>query len=193
MRRTTDRLREQAKADADDRDLTSRGDLRKAENEKEDRLKSLAQSLVDLKPGQLERLQLDTELLDAVLHAKALGDRRAQARQIGVVRQHLRGQADLGKELAERIVALKNGLLPSVPRPAAPPKVANAQLEAWIDRLGNEGETALEEFFVAYPEADRQTLRQGVRLVARARDSGITTPASSRAEARLRAELGRWF
>lgn len=193
MRKTTDRIREQAKADADDRDLTSRSDRRRAENEKEDRLKGLAQALVDFKPGQLDRLQLDAELLEAVLHAKALGDRRALGRQIGVVRQHLREQADLGKELEERVEALRAGLLPSVPRPASPPKVANARLESWIDRLANEGEAALEEFFVAYPEADRQTLRQGVRLVARARDSGVSTPASSRAEARLRAELGRWL
>jgi ribosome-associated protein len=193
MRKTTDRLREQAKAAADDRDLTSRSDLRRAENDKEDKLKRLAQSLVDLKPAQLDRLQLDAELMEAVLHAKSLGDRRAQSRQIGVVRQHLRSQADIGKALGERVEALKAGLLPSVPRPAPAPKVGNARLESWIDRFVNDGEAALEEFFGTYPEADRQTLRQSTRLVARARDSGASTTASSRAESRLRAELARWL
>lgn len=193
MRKLTDRLREKAKADADDRDLTSRSDLRRAENTKEDRLKQLAQTLVDLKPGQLGRLQLDDELLEAVQHAQALGDRRAQSRQIGVVRQHLRTQADGTKALSERVAALKAGMLPSLPPPAAPPQAGNEQQELWLERFVNEGDPALEEFFVAYPEVDRQVLRQGTRVVARARDSGIASAASAKAEARLRAELQRWL
>lgn len=193
MRKLTDRLREQAKANEDDRDLTSRSDLRRAENSKEDRLKRLAQALVDLKPAQLDRLQLDDELMEAVQHAKALGERRAQSRQIGVVRQHLRNQLDGAKGLAERVAALKAGMLPSAPPPAPPPAVANEQLEQWLDRFVNEGDTALEEFFGEHPEADRQTLRQGTRLVTRARDTGVSSSSSARAEERLRAELRRWL
>lgn len=193
MRKLTDRLREQAKADADDRDLTSRSDLRRAENSKEDRLKRLAQTLVELKPAQLGRLQLDDELLEAVQHAQALGDRRAQSRQIGVVRQHLRTQADGTKALGERVAALKAGMLPSAPPPPPPPEAENEQLEQWLDRFVNEGDSALEEFLTAYPEADRQALRQGTRLVAHARDSGVASSTSARAEARLRAELQRWL
>jgi ribosomal 50S subunit-associated protein YjgA (DUF615 family) len=84
-------------------------------------------------------------------------------------------------------------MLPSAP-PAAPlSEVDNEQLERWIDRFVNEGDPALEEFFVSYPEADRQALRQGTRVVARARDSGVASSASARAEERLRAELQRWL
>ncbi len=193
MRKLTDRLREQAKADADDRDLTSRSDLRRAENTKEERLKRLAQTLVKLKPSQLERLQLDEELLEAVQHARALGDRRAQSRQIGVVRQHLRTQADGARALGERVAALEAGMLPSTRPAPQPAEVDDERLEQWLERFSSEGEPALEEFFASHPEADRQALRQDTRLVARARESGVAGGPAARAEARLRAELQRWL
>jgi ribosomal 50S subunit-associated protein YjgA (DUF615 family) len=128
-----------------------------------------------------------------VQHAKALGERRAQSRQIGVVRQHLRTQPDGARGLAERVAALKAGMLPSAPPPAPPPAAANEQLEQWLDRFVNEGDTALEAFFGEYPEADRQALRQGTRVLARARDTGVASSNSARAEERLRAELQRWL
>lgn len=193
MRKLTDRLREQAKADADDRDLTSRSDLRRAENDKEERLKRLAQTLVSLKPAQLQRLQLDDELLEAVQHAQALGERRAQSRQIGVVRQHLRIQPDAAKALGERVAALEAGRLPSAPAPAPVTEPEDDRVAVWLDRFVNEGDPALEEFFASFPEADRQALRQGARLVARTRHGGVSSSASTRAEARVRAELQRWL
>ncbi|HEU4583370.1 MAG TPA: ribosome biogenesis factor YjgA [Polyangiaceae bacterium] len=190
MRKLSDRLREQAKAEADDRDLTSRSDLRREQNARETQLKRLAVALVRLTPKQLERLQLHELLLESITHAQALSNEKAKNRQIGVVRQHLRDEPDDARELRERLEALKDGLLPSLP-PAPTPR-ANEAIEAWIERFIAEGDSAFDEFFATYPEADRQQLRQGTRAVARARDTGVATPAARRAEQRLHEELARW-
>jgi ribosomal 50S subunit-associated protein YjgA (DUF615 family) len=192
MRKLSDRLREQAKAEADDRDLTSRSDLRREQNERETQLKRLAVELVRLTPRQLERLQLHELLLEAITHAQALSNEKAKNRQIGVVRQHLRDEPDDARELRERVRALKDGLLPSVPPARAPEPEANEAVAGWIERFIAEGDPALEEFFGRHPEADRQALRQGARALARARDLGVASTAAQRAEVRLREELARW-
>ena len=192
MRKTTDRIREEAKARADDRDLTSRTDLKRQEQSKEEELKRLALELVGLKPAQLGRLQLDAVLLEAIQHAQSLGDRKARGRQVGVVRQQLRSLAAAAHALAERVTALKAGMLPSAPPVAQAPAV-NEGAEQWLERFIGEGEAALEEFLLAYPEADRQALRQGLRAMQRALNSGVTTGAGQRATTRLREELLRWL
>jgi ribosome-associated protein len=193
MRKLSDRLREQARAEADDRDLTSRSDLRRAQDVRETQLKRLAVELVRLTAKQLERLQLNELLLESITHAQALSNEKAKKRQIGVVRQHQRAEPDDARELRERLTALKDGLLPSLAparQPAAKPTEA---VEGWIERFIAEGDAAFEEFLGSHPEADRQALRQGTRALARARDAGVATTAAQRAEARLREEIARWL
>ena len=192
MRKLSDRLREQAKAAADDRDLTSRSDLRREQNARETLLKRLAVELVRLTPKQLERLQLNELLLDSITHAQALSNEKAKNRQIGVVRQNLRDEPDDARALRERLTALKDGLLPSTAPARQPEPEANEAVESWLERFVAEGDPALEEFFASDPEADRQALRQGTRAVARARDLEAATTAAQRAGARLREEIRRW-
>ncbi len=191
MRKLSDRLREAAKAAADDRDLTSRSDLRREQNARETLLKRLAVDLVRLTPKQLERLQLNELLLDAITHAQALSNEKAKNRQIGVVRQNLRDEPDDARSLRERLAALKDGVLPSI-APRAPEPELNEDVESWVERFIADGDTAIEEFLGSYPEADRQALRQGTRAEARARDVGAGSPAVQRAAARLREEIARW-
>jgi ribosomal 50S subunit-associated protein YjgA (DUF615 family) len=83
MRTLSDRLRERAKAEADDRDLTSRSDLRREQQVRETALKRLATTLVNLKPKQLERLALDEPLLEAIALARSMPTALALNRQIG--------------------------------------------------------------------------------------------------------------
>jgi len=192
MRKLSDRLREQAKAEADDRDLTSRSDLRREQNTRETLLKRLAVDLVRLNPKQLERLQLHELLLESITHAQALSNEKAKNRQIGVVRQNLRDEPDDARALRERLAALKDGLLPSVPPARPPAPKATQAVEAWLERFIAEGDPAFDEFFGLYPEADRQALRQGTRTLARARDVGVASAAAQRAEERLREEIARW-
>jgi ribosome-associated protein len=173
------------------REIPSRTEKRREARTKETRLIALALELVALKPKQIERLGLDEELREAVTHAQSLEDRRARNRHMGVVRQQLRTQADDGQELEARVAALKGlGAFPSVPPTPPPARVVNEALEGWVDRLAEEGDAALEEFFRLYTEADRQAVRQAARAAGRARQNGL--PASA-AEQRLRAVLEQWF
>jgi ribosome-associated protein len=192
MRTLSDRLREQAQADADDRDLTSRTDRRRAQNTRETALKDLAVALVGLKPKQLERFELSEQLLSAIASAQAMKSPNARNRQVSVVRQHLR---DLGPgvELIEaRLAALKGGSAAPGAMPAAvaasePP--SNSALAAWLERLVSEGDPALEELLGAHPEADRQSIRQAARAAAKVRQTGGLASAVKRADERLRKEL----
>jgi len=183
MRTLADRLEEQAKADADDRDLTSRSDLRREQNARETALKELARRLVALKLHQLERLELEEKLLEAIHTARALPNPGARNRQISVVRQHLR---DMGSRVSviENRLAGGPGAGALAGRPTPPPSRALG----WMERLVNDGDEALDELCRERPSALRQELRQQVRAVARAR-TGADIGGLARAERRLRLAL----
>lgn len=176
------------------REVPSRTEKRREARTKETRLIALALELVGLKPKQLDRLDLDAELLEAVTHAQSLEDRRARNRHMGVVRQQLRSQADDGEALQARVSALKGiGVFPGTPPAPPPARAVNEALEGWVDRLAEEGDAALEEFFRLYAEADRQAVRQAARAAARARQNGLPPSLVGSAEERLRAVLAQWF
>jgi ribosome-associated protein len=186
MRTLADRRHEQAKADADDRDLESRTDRRRQQETHETLLKSLATRLVAMKPAALERLELDEELLAAVATAQAIKSAPARNRQVNVVRQHLRS---LGPQLEPLTRRLEGNASRGGPAGAAPPKPpasgASEQVIAWVERLVESGDEALEQFVAQYPDVDRQQLRQRTRELTRARATAVGA-ALARSEARLR-------
>lgn len=195
MRTLADRQREREKAEADDRDLTSRTDRRREESSRETALKRLARRLVELKAPKLQGLGLAEELLDAIQEARAIRSPNARNRQIGVVRQHLR---DLGPEVAKLELALERavGGLPgpvqmsamrAAPSGAVPSGAVPTAVVAWAERLVGEGDTALDELLARCPELDRQQLRQCVRAATKARKAA--SPDAARAEQRLRQVL----
>jgi ribosome-associated protein len=187
MRTLADRRHEQAKADADDRDLTSRTDLRRKQTTRETELKRLARRIVLLKAQQLAALGLEEELLEAVQMARALTNAGARNRQIGVVRQHLR---DMGAGIAAIEARLEPGASRG-PAVSAVPSAARrdpSRALAWMDRLTSEGDVALGELCGEYPAAPRQQLRQQVRAVVKAR-GGSDFAAAARAERRLQQAL----
>jgi ribosome-associated protein len=196
MRSLADRLREQFKAEADDRDLTSRTDRRREQNVREDALKALAVGLVSLKAKQLERLPKSELLLYAIEEAQRLRSPMARNRQVNVVRQHLRDLAPEAVEVLEAgLDALKRGALPELIAPVvdAPPVAApsTSALSLWSQRLVDDGDAALDAFVLAHPDADRQALRQHARALAKLRRAASGGNALVRAEQRLRAEVER--
>lgn len=195
--RKSDRSQAAAPPEAPGREWISRTVRRRGEHNRDETLKKLAQQLVALKPRQLERLQLDGELLESVTHCQSLEDPKARNRQIGVVRQHLRAQGDAALGLLERISGLKGagaGASPTAPPPAPEPiPEANPVLAGWVERLVDEGDPALEEFLTLHAGADRQGLRQAARATAKARLGGAGRAAAVRAEARLREALEAWL
>jgi ribosome-associated protein len=191
MRSLADRFHEQAKADADDRELTSRTDRRREQSAREIELKSLAGRLVALKPQRLDRLALGEELVSAILTAQAIRSAPARNRQVSVVRQHLR---DLGPEVEAvltRLAALEQGaalVAPNTPAPAPEPALVAV---TWSERLERDGDPALEELMQRYPDADRQLLRQRVRAVAKARRAPDLV-GLERAQRLLRLDVARF-
>jgi ribosome-associated protein len=180
MRSLADRLHEQAIADADDRELTSRTDRRREQMAREAELKALA-----------VQLGLEEQVVNAILTAQAIKSPNAKNRQVGVVRQHLR---DLGPDALDDLVVLlearDRGVAPRQPTPSA---VESATMAAtWTERLVVEGDVALDELLQSYPELDRQVLRQRTRAAAKAaRSAG--TPELERTRDRLRLELQRFL
>jgi ribosome-associated protein len=197
MRTLADRRHEQARVDADDRDLESRTDRRRQQDARETRLKALATRLVGLKSAALERLALDEELRSAIATARAIDSAPARNRQVNVVRQHLRALGPEVDVLLRRLdgaaSALPAGGAASAPAGSAAPAGAavppgSVEARRWVARLLDEGDTALAEFFEQHPSAERQPLRQAMRELARAHATG-SPAAVARAEARLCAAL----
>lgn len=185
MRTLADRQHEQAKADADDRDLESRSDRRRREDAREASLKALAARLVASKAATLARLELDEELLDAIVTAQGIRSAPAHNRQVNVVRQHLRALGAEADQLLRRLDA-PGQAAPSASAAAARP--VRAEVKSWCERLEESGDAALEALVAAHPGADRQQLRQRMRELSRARAAGHA-PSARRAEARLCAAI----
>jgi ribosomal 50S subunit-associated protein YjgA (DUF615 family) len=185
VRTLADRRNEQAKANADDRELESRTDRRRQQDAHETMLKGVANRLVDAKPTVLQRLELDEELLAAIATAQAIRSAPARNRQVNVVRQHLRALGPSIDALVRRLDGpsrspVSHGAPTSKPGPAPSPAV-----QAWCERLAESGDNALEELVRLHPGADRQQLRQRMRELARA-SAQAHAPSVARAEARLR-------
>jgi ribosome-associated protein len=156
VRRLTDYLADQQKRDLDDRDLTSRSDLRKARKEAENAFAELAQSLCGCTDKQLRRLVLPEALTQVLLEARSIESPSAKDRALRLVRRELRS-ADTDA-LRRQLLSLNK------PKPQPLPK----ESDTWCDRLFHEGEPALNEFIEKHPDADRQQLRQLLRKAQKA-------------------------
>ncbi|MGB0133197.1 ribosome biogenesis factor YjgA [Dokdonella sp.] len=116
----------------------------------------LAESLVILTDAQLSRVPLDQDLLVEVRRTRAIHQPIARKRET----QYL---AKLMRRLEpEEIDAIR--LVLDIDRQQSHRETALLhQLEALRDRLIAEGDAALEDVLVQYPDADRQQLRNLIR------------------------------
>ena len=192
MRTLQDRQNEEAKAQADDRELESRTDRRRLQDAHETMLKLLATRLVAAKPAALQRLSLDEELLAAIATAQAIRSAPARNRQVNVVRQHLRALGPELDALVRRLDAPGSARAASAPAAAPSAPAPSSEVKTWSERLAESGDEALSELMQLYPGADRQQLRQRMRELSRARASAHAASVA-RAEARLREALGAWL
>lgn len=116
----------------------------------------LAETLAELSDAQLARVPLDDELRVEVQRTRAISSHIARKRQTQFLAKQLRKLAD------ETIEAIRKALAHD--RVAAHREAAELhRVEAWRERLLEEGDDALAEFIAAHPTADRQQLRQLVR------------------------------
>ncbi len=133
-------------------------------------LQQLGARLVDLPESVWSMLGLPDSLVAALreagrLHAR--GGRKRQLQFIGKLMRDVHPEPILNYFEQERLKTRKLAQ-------------AHHELEAWRDRLMEEGDTAVETFLERHAQADRQHLRQLIRQ-ARKEQAHNKPPKSSRA------------
>lgn len=153
------------RAEADAFEAESRSDARRAERVKEEAMARLASDLCELSNKKLTQLQLQEELFDAVVSARAMRSAPAKNRQLRLIRTLLRDQ-DWVALRTQVDVMLETGVVPGLG--AAPTDEVENRSLGWCLRLVGEGQQGIDAFVGEFPKADRTHLRQLVRAVHKA-------------------------
>lgn len=116
-------------------------------------LQELGEALVALSAEQLAKFGLEDILLDAILDAQRMPSHGAKRRQLQYIGKLMRSVDP------EPIAAM----LEQIHQKGRAETARFHALERWRERLIEEGDTALNDLLTAYPEVDRQYLRQLIR------------------------------
>jgi len=117
---------------------------------------TLVVCLVALTPAQLAKLPVPEDLLPHIRETKRITSHIAHKRQLAFLAKQVR------REDEATLDAIRDAL--DEKGEASRREIsAMHRVEAWRDRLLANGDVALAELLDAYPEADRQLLRQLVR------------------------------
>ena len=133
-----------------------RGDSRSQNRRDALEVLALCEQLVALTPAQLAKLPVPEDLLPHIRETKRITSHIAHKRQLAFLAKQVR------REDEATLDAIRDAL---DERGEASRREISAmhRVEAWRDRLLADGDVALAELLDAYPEADRQLLRQLVR------------------------------
>lgn len=142
-------------------DLPSRSQLKRDSQE----LRDLGEQLVLMANSHLEKITLDSSLLAAIKEARRLKNLDARRRQIQYIGKLMRN-IDL-TEIRYSIDKLNHQ--------SQTFRQHFAMLEQWRDRLINEGNSAIEEFLIDYPNTDRQKIRNLSRQASREKTGSAKT------------------
>ncbi|KKA45239.1 MULTISPECIES: ribosome biogenesis factor YjgA [Salinivibrio] len=115
-------------------------------------LQELGEALVKLKPAVLEKFPLDDDLLSAITDAQRLKN-EARRRQLQYV----------GKLMRSRDPEPIQAALDKLQNKHAQQTVELHKLEQLRDRIIDQGDSAISDVLLQYPDADRQRLRQLAR------------------------------
>ena len=126
-------------------DITSKSQLKRDSQ----KLQNLGAQLVDMPENHLQKFSLDESLKSAIYEARRLKSRNAKRRQIQYIGKLMRN-IDL-TEIEQTINRLNHQ--------SKTYRQHFSKLEAWRERLINEGNSAIEALIEIYPNADRQQLR----------------------------------
>ncbi len=133
-----------------------RGDSRSQNRREALEVFALCEQLVALTPTQLGKLPVPEVLLPHIREAKRITSHIAHKRQLAFLAKQMRREDD------ETLDAIRDAL-DEKGEASRRDIAAMHRVEAWRDRLLDEGDTALAEMLDSYPTADRQLLRQLVR------------------------------
>jgi ribosome-associated protein len=124
-------------------------------------LQSLGAALVELPESQLEDLELESDLVEAVMEAKRIKSHEARRRQLQYIGRLMRA---VDPEPIRAALAAAEGQ-------SAQAAAAHRRLEAWRERLLSDDE-ALTSFALEHPGADLQTLRALIRNARKEQKEG---------------------
>jgi len=130
-------------------------------------LHDLGVQMVELTAGQLKKLPLDEDLLNAVELCQGItqrGGRKRQLKFIGKLLRHV--DAEPIAQAVEKILAPHHHAVSEF-----------HDVEKWRDNLITEGNKALTKFLSDHPDADRQKLNQLIRAAQLPKDA-IDNPES---------------
>jgi ribosome-associated protein len=116
----------------------------------------LAHALVALPDAQLKAMPLTDDLREEIRNARGVKQQIAHKRQTQFLAKQMRRLDDGEIEAIRAALDRDRGV-------ARRETAALHQLEAWRDRLIEEGDEALGELLTRFPDADRQQLRQLAR------------------------------
>ena len=133
------------------------------------RLQDLGEDLTRLNPDTLESIPMSDRLADALREMRRLTKHEARRRQLQFIGKLMRS------EDAEAIA----GALQRLEAGSAARKRRLHELENWRDRMIDEGDEAVAQFVVAFPDANPQQIRQLVRGARKEREMD-KPPAASR-------------
>lgn len=132
-------------------------------------LQALGEAIIAMTPAERARFPLSDDMLAAVEETARVRSHEGRRRHMQYVGKVMRRE-DLG--------AIK-AVYDEIEQETLRRDHAFHRLEAWRNRLLEEGDAAVEAFIVDYPDVDRQALRQLIRNARRERDKG-KPPASAR-------------
>ena len=116
----------------------------------------LASKMIEQNDSRISQLPMSAELVDLTLASKKITSQIARKRQMQFLAKQLRRQDD------EILVAIRAAL--DFDKTISRQETASLhRVEAWRDRLIEEGDAALAELLNEFPSADRQHLRQLAR------------------------------
>ena len=142
-------------------DLPSRSKLKRDSQE----LRDMGEQLVLMPNAHLDKITLDSSLLAAIKEARRLKSLDARRRQIQYIGKLMRNM-----DLTEIRYSLEK-----LNHQSQTFRQHFAMLEQWRDRLINEGNSAIEEFLIDYPNADRQQIRNLSRQAGRGKTGTAKT------------------
>jgi len=128
-------------------------------------VRTLGEKLVSLSMAQLQRLPIPDDLLPHIVDTQRISSHIARKRQLQFLAKQMRREDD------ETLHAIRDAL--DAGGEAARQETALLhRIEAWRERLLEDGDEALAALLVEHPQADRQQLRQLVRNVHAERKKG---------------------
>jgi len=142
-------------------DLPSRSQLKRDSQE----LRDMGAQLVQMPNAHLDKIAMDSTLLAAIKEARRLKSNDARRRQIQYIGKLMRNM-DL-TEIRHSVEKLNHQ--------SQTFRQYFAMLEQWRDRLIDEGNDAIEEFLTAFPNADRQQIRNLSRQAGREKTGSAKT------------------